>query len=336
MDKETLSHYGWIVILVLILSVLLALATPFGTFVADGFKATYTGLFQTGTSALDVGLSAVGVKNVLDCGHERKDAGDHSQKECGHYNCDDTDCGCVPALCGVPGHWSGDNKGPHGIATTQYNCHSNHRYTCECEGWVIPEGGTYKRTGYGDLIGGQKLPCGYQSKDNDRFTLGSYEYCYGRGYYTNIGWQQFEGQNGWGARIINREQETYEPLIDNINNAPLLSLRGLFFNCQQLTDMSDYVIPESVTNICQMFGYCFNLTNAPIIPKNVTDISYTFNGCNDLVGSVVTINANPTSYSICFYYTDMSKITLAGSCNTELKIAIANTGANGNQVIIAP
>ena len=29
MDKETLSHYGWIVILVLILAVLLAFATPF-------------------------------------------------------------------------------------------------------------------------------------------------------------------------------------------------------------------------------------------------------------------------------------------------------------------
>ena len=61
MDKETLSHYGWIVILVLILSVMLALATPFGTFVADGFKATYTGLFDVKTSALDVGLQSVGL-----------------------------------------------------------------------------------------------------------------------------------------------------------------------------------------------------------------------------------------------------------------------------------
>lgn len=43
MDKETLSHYGWIVVLILILSVMLALATPFGGFVAKGFKATYTG-----------------------------------------------------------------------------------------------------------------------------------------------------------------------------------------------------------------------------------------------------------------------------------------------------
>ena len=61
MDKETLSHYGWIVILVLILSVLLALASPFGMFIADGFKATYAGLFDTGNTALNAGLSAVGI-----------------------------------------------------------------------------------------------------------------------------------------------------------------------------------------------------------------------------------------------------------------------------------
>ena len=54
MDKETLSHYGWIVILVLILSVLLALASPFGNFIAEGFKAAYAGFFSTGENALGV------------------------------------------------------------------------------------------------------------------------------------------------------------------------------------------------------------------------------------------------------------------------------------------
>jgi hypothetical protein len=60
MDKETLSHYGWIVVLVMILAVLLALATPFGTFVADGFKATYAGFDMVGTSVLDVMKDSTG------------------------------------------------------------------------------------------------------------------------------------------------------------------------------------------------------------------------------------------------------------------------------------
>ena len=51
MDKETLSNYGWIVIAVLVLVVMIALATPFGTFIADGFKATYTGFFETEENA---------------------------------------------------------------------------------------------------------------------------------------------------------------------------------------------------------------------------------------------------------------------------------------------
>ena len=35
MDKETLSNYGWIVICVLVLAVMLALATPFGKFISN-------------------------------------------------------------------------------------------------------------------------------------------------------------------------------------------------------------------------------------------------------------------------------------------------------------
>lgn len=43
MDKETLSHYGWIVIVVLVLAVMLAFATPFGTYVGDAVVATTKG-----------------------------------------------------------------------------------------------------------------------------------------------------------------------------------------------------------------------------------------------------------------------------------------------------
>ena len=43
MDKQTLSHYGWIVIVVLVLAVMLAFATPFGTYVGDAVVATTKG-----------------------------------------------------------------------------------------------------------------------------------------------------------------------------------------------------------------------------------------------------------------------------------------------------
>ena len=59
MDKETLSNYGWIVIAVLVLAVMIALATPFGSYIAQGFDSAKQGLFDTHDSALNiVGLTA--------------------------------------------------------------------------------------------------------------------------------------------------------------------------------------------------------------------------------------------------------------------------------------
>lgn len=59
MDKNTLSNYGWIVIAVLVLSVMIALATPFGKYIENGVRSTTTGLFDTSEKALNVvGMSA--------------------------------------------------------------------------------------------------------------------------------------------------------------------------------------------------------------------------------------------------------------------------------------
>ena len=60
MDKETLSNYGWVVIAVLVLSVMIALATPFGSFIANGIKSTTQGLFDVQQSAIgSVGLTSI-------------------------------------------------------------------------------------------------------------------------------------------------------------------------------------------------------------------------------------------------------------------------------------
>ena len=53
MDKETLSNYGWIVICVLIMAVMIALSTPFGTFIRDAIWSTTDGLFDVQEAALD-------------------------------------------------------------------------------------------------------------------------------------------------------------------------------------------------------------------------------------------------------------------------------------------
>lgn len=53
MDKQTLSNYGWLVIVTLILAVMLALATPFGTYVGDGVVSIANGYVATSNNAID-------------------------------------------------------------------------------------------------------------------------------------------------------------------------------------------------------------------------------------------------------------------------------------------
>lgn len=71
MDKETLSNYGWIVILVLVLAVMIALATPFGSFIADAVKSTTQGLFDVNQNALNsTGLINIDGQEFDKCDHD--------------------------------------------------------------------------------------------------------------------------------------------------------------------------------------------------------------------------------------------------------------------------
>ena len=53
MDKQTLSNYGWLVIVTLILAVMLALATPFGTYVGDGVVSVANGFVGASNEAIN-------------------------------------------------------------------------------------------------------------------------------------------------------------------------------------------------------------------------------------------------------------------------------------------
>ena len=57
MDKETLSNYGWVVICVIILAIMITLATPFGNEIKDAVVAAVSKLMDTASSALD-GITA--------------------------------------------------------------------------------------------------------------------------------------------------------------------------------------------------------------------------------------------------------------------------------------
>lgn len=68
MDKETLSNYGWVVICVLVLVVMIALATPFGKYIAEAVKNTTKALFDVSSKALNTGLGQAANVTVKDAG----------------------------------------------------------------------------------------------------------------------------------------------------------------------------------------------------------------------------------------------------------------------------
>ena len=63
MDKETLSHYGWVVIVVLIAAVMIAFATPFGTYVGDSVVETVRGFVGVNEQGIDEGNIKKDFKN---------------------------------------------------------------------------------------------------------------------------------------------------------------------------------------------------------------------------------------------------------------------------------
>ena len=61
MDKETLSNYGWVVICVIILAIMITLATPFGNEIKDAVVTAVEKLMTTASTALDgINTSASG------------------------------------------------------------------------------------------------------------------------------------------------------------------------------------------------------------------------------------------------------------------------------------
>lgn len=82
MDKNTLSSYGWIVVLILILSVLLAFMTPLGSFIAGGFKSITGGFIDTNNVAMEQVDPNTGKIPADQCSHENTELQNQKSASC--------------------------------------------------------------------------------------------------------------------------------------------------------------------------------------------------------------------------------------------------------------
>ena len=265
----------------------------------------------------------------------------------------------TPAPCGIAGHTLGDGK-EHGIPAE--NCTAGHTYTCECDGWVIPEGcsyyigmrdlqeGFYFNTAEKSYTAGQQLPCGYKIQNSDVFVDNHYRYVaetYASVFNENTGnWDYIETSPRWILESVSdKSLKTYGEIRETILSAPVIGLYGTFEGCESLetapaipntvtylyyvfhdcTSLKTApVIPNSVTSLTGTFYGCTSLTTVPAIPKNVDDMTCTFQSCSSLTGTV-EIHANPTTYDRCFNNTSKS-IVLTGT--STILNELAQTGPN--------
>lgn len=284
MDKETLSNYGWIVVCVMVLAVLLALASPFGTFVAGAIKSTTAGLFSVNQAAL--GSAGIDVNDMVfeNCDHLETEIRNATDTYTGDTCC--KACGAV-------------------LSAGQ---------TVRAK---VPAGGLYTAFDGTVYNPGDELP--EVVTTGDKYTYEDYEYAYNMKPSGHREWTTNESQNGWGVDTILNDKEIYGEILKTINDQPITSLNKTFAYCSKMTaapeipttvtnlaftfggcnslvDLSSYTIPDSVTDMKETFRGCYALTKAPAIPKELTSLNSTFEGCSSLTREgLPVIHENITS-----------------------------------------
>ena len=256
MDKETLSNYGWIVICVLVLAVMLALSSPFGTFVATGVKSTTQGLFDTNQKA----LNTTGLMNIEDQDFGDIPSGGIYTKADGTVLKGDNGDRFPDAPATGDEYEYGDyiykyNYYYSGVEMRWWYSYANQN------GWGVRVKDESKSS-YGKIlskIAGKPITNMYSTfygcaslvvapiiPDSVTDIRGLFRYC------TSL---------------------TTAPTIPN----SVTNMMCTFDGCTSLTTAP--IIPNSVKDISYTFWNCKSLTTAPTIPNSVIDMSNTFNGC---------------------------------------------------------
>lgn len=247
MDKETLSNYGWIVVLVLILAVMLALATPFGTFIAGAIKSTTAGLFSVNQAAL--GSAGIDVNDMVfeNCDHLETEVRNATDTYTGDTCC--KTCGAV-------------------LQAGQ---------TVRAK---VPEGGKYTAADGTVYNPGDEMPENVMT--GDLYTYKDYEYKYNYRIDSGNYWSKNEIQNGWGVDVAYMSV-THGPVLESINGMPITNMDHTYLSDTMVQNVPD-TIPSTVTSMFGTFKGC-KIINAPAIPSGVTNMEDTFANCSFLTSA---------------------------------------------------
>ncbi len=320
MDKETLSNYGWIVICVLVLAVMIALATPFGGYISTAVKSTTQGLFDTNKNA----LNSTGLINIGDQSFDSKGLNDETATF--YYDHGDYLYLQIPVsgnMTGAPTIEEGRKFVKEYAAillgasfddylrntgATEDELWTELQLTDETfepavlgNGWSVYVKST-EQTAYAPIL---------ESINGIPITnmFGTFKDCTSLKTSPKI------------PNSVTNMNYTFDGCI-SLTTAPAIpnsvtDMASTFAGCTSLATAP--TMPNGVTYMGDTFYGCTSLTTAPAIPNSVTDMYNTFYYCTSLTGTI-EINANPTEYDGCFSGTS-KKIILTGSSTMLSQIA---------------
>ena len=237
-------------------------------------------------------------EELMECGHAPNTPGDHTKRDCGHYNCQHPNCTCETVPCGIAGHWTGDGL-------DHSSKHDDH-FKCQCNEWVVPEGCTYYVGVTSDQLGnytgattvynaGDVVPCGVNPQKGDVLTSNDYEYRYQYEYDVSLNrWYTNGSLYSWCVRVLDATKTEYGPILENINTKPIVKLDYAFAQCKSLIVAPE--MPSSTTSMLRTFWGCTNLIEVPRIPYGVKLLCCTFEECTSLVDLSDLIIPNSVQY----------------------------------------
>src|SRR5574344_914090 len=99
--------------------------------------------------------------------------------------------------------------------------------------------------------------------------------------------------------VLKSNSTKYVNLSDTVIPSSVTNMSFTFYGCTSL--VTSLAIPSSVTNMYGTFYGCTSLVTAPAIPSSVTDMAFTFFGCTSLV-TAPAIPSSVTDMSYTFFY----------------------------------
>ena len=304
MDKNTLSNYGWIVIAVLILSVMIALATPFGDYVKAGVLNTTNGVISTSNNALSVIDSKVipsGCKYIDVNGIEYTNKMPDTTQTGDRYITEESEFRYNYSYYGTT-NWSKDESiNGWCVGITDKTKVSYSDIPAYINGKPVTDMHNAFE-GCENMITAPKIP------DTVLYMVDTYSECYSLKKAPELP-KQLVNMYATFHNCTSLTDESELIIPNTVKN-----MRSTFAGCSKLTKAP--VIPNGVENMYGCFAQCAKLTKAPIIPESVKDIARTFLNCKAME-STVTINAYPMSYGDCLAGTNVT--TILGSCPETIK-----------------